>query len=402
MSYLEPRVQKWFYENSTSGVLDNRTSNSSRILDFPSSVTRVSNPKWRKLVSVGSEAGNPYANSGMVYTPCTVHSQSEYRAGSYWERATYYSENPGIYPALPVFNTDARDKCLQRFKSKLATQANYYNAVIPLSQMNDLRKTIEGSLKITLALFNDIGKLRKGKISQVSLPKMWNEVWLTYGFGIAPTLSDIADITTAIIASLNKKRYARFTAGSSVQTRDSYTELTEGDALGGFPFWSDLNVTYRYSLTGGFPLDVKNDSVLELKDFGFQWGTFIPAAWELVPFTWVFDYFGTIGAVLEDSFTAPSGVLGYLDETLKITYEGRCGYRRGSSPWLKSFASTDGNIKGFLFTRGVLTALPHRELRVRTFREISRFDVNGTDYGLSKLINLAAVAYGSLKSHNLK
>lgn len=164
-----------------------------------------------------------------------------------------------------------------------------------------------------------LGALRKRKRTD---PRHWPRAiggtWLEYSFGWKPLLMDIKDAYSAYEELTNRTVVKMISAGA-VTTYDTTSDIA---GLGG------VNVTARYGAAQyGY---VKSFDTLEeqhkvryrgcyvaqataakwqnYKLFGFTPDEFVPAAWELLPWSWLVDYFTNIGDLLNNSVTSTQDV----------------------------------------------------------------------------------------------
>jgi hypothetical protein len=117
--------------------------------------------------------------------------------------------------------------------------------------------------------------------------------------------------------------------------------------------------------------------------------------WELTPFSWIVDYFTTIGAFLDDQFVMPPGMTSYIvvDRKYHCETSSSASNARANPSYMVSSPSGGGGITCDAFTRSILSALPHAAVRFKSF-QASTPDKNKTEtsnYAVSKLLNLVSV-----------
>jgi hypothetical protein len=123
-----------------------------------------------------------------------------------------------------------------------------------------------------------------------------------------------------------------------------------------------------------------------MEHFNVKFPALVPAAWELVPFSWIVDYFATVGPFLDDVFTGSPVNAVYLNRTRKYTATGAnfLSYQEVNGALI--LRHQPGNViwKYNFFDRTPLQAIPRAALRLRSVDEVGR-------YGLNKLLNLTSI-----------
>jgi hypothetical protein len=158
-------------------------------------------------------------------------------------------------------------------------------------------------------------------------------------------------------------------------------------------------LSYRY--TAGYDLFSQSGNDYGILDhFHLEAGALPSVLWELIPFSWLFDYFTTIGPFLDDVFVSPSAKCLYVVRnrryevgtgvSLKPDYTSQ-GYS------YKPVAVDDGFFayKQVYFTRDPFGSLPTRSLRFRSLDEIG-------NNALSKAFNLLALLRPEVKLSTFK
>jgi hypothetical protein len=185
------------------------------------------------------------------------------------------------------------------------------------------KRPFASSVDFTNKRINLLAKARK-RLSGTSqqMKKTYSgivaDTYLEYAFGIAPLISDTKAIAEA---------YARFNheaSGGYIPTRTRVTgkgettvtanQVTVGQV-------SSCAIVYKTTLkrettfgckyvcglsTSHFAAFGTNDRLIQL--LGFTPGSWIPAIWEVVPWSFLIDYFTNIGDILQASVTSTAGV----------------------------------------------------------------------------------------------
>lgn len=151
--------------------------------------------------------------------------------------------------------------------------------------------------------------------------------YLEWQYGIKPTISDCNDAAKAFRAMASARTFDIIRCrGDGVYTRyeEVRREFIPGGNFAGFGSYQDCRRTHHVDCTlrGAWRSD-KADSTLPLPmQFGLDLGSLLPTAWELVPWSFIIDYFSNMGEVL-DVWGMRFIDFVWLNETLRLvtTYE---------------------------------------------------------------------------------
>jgi len=141
------------------------------------------------------------------------------------------------------------------------------------------------------------GRPLSGKGLQRSLTKAAGDSWLEYSFGWIPFLSDIESAKRAYDQLTNKTVYKKFTAVGRSEGSSSYDQT--GYSL------PATNISYTVSRVKRASCIFKiygeaftSVNASKPSYWGFKPSEFVPTAWELLPYSFLADYFTNIGDIL--------------------------------------------------------------------------------------------------------
>lgn len=393
-------IISWGATSINGGGLTVRDNVSSARTHGQTSKSWIKDTDWKVKVSKKQDASHAYSRTHWEYL--LPHYSSGVGTANYGTRPdaglyTFRDYDLANSSAAAAVRSDPtlKDQALARFKRELSGALGNAKLAIPVVELRELRSTISQSAKLSQELLENIVKIRKTK-GRAAI-KYIQDAWLTYSFGVAPMIADTMAALDAVKAFQERpSRLHRIRKSASARTHSGST--TTSLAYYGFGWSTQTDVTQflQYTYTGAvdFKFTSSNDyslrSHLGLFD---NWRTVPSLLWELMPFSWVFDYFTTVGAFLDDTFELPPGSLKYLNES--TLYTGHAVITRKLVPWtatstgwfnqsIRSSSSVPGHARYVSFERKVLTALPHRSLRIKTVDEVGRNAVN-------KLLNLSAI-----------
>lgn len=125
------------------------------------------------------------------------------------------------------------------------------------------------------------------------------DTWLEYAFGWRPLISDVREGAEALSHALHVRRQRQFV---SYTQYGSKTQTAQDLSNGGGSLWFD-----RFKQVQSYYIGVKFYGVVGLPDpgdgfdqsrFGISWAEVAPAAWELIPYSFLVDYFSNIGDII--------------------------------------------------------------------------------------------------------
>lgn len=365
-----------------------------------SKINRVPDPDWRQKVARREPASNPYIRAGfsnlkpaLVTMEGRAYLTSSGSSYPYYYRNKYYgfAWSAAQIPYLDGANVNheaTRDIALAKIKGKLANHTREFNALVPLGEINDLRKTITATANSATQLIHTLMDIRKRYKNSA---KWAAEAWLNWGFGIAPTLADTRNLVESIQTYLERSGHsARLRGACSTDWVEVSPERT-GSFGSQFKLSCQRKIYHKisYEYTGAFDVFLSAANNYSMSDhLGFEWENVPSAAWELTPYSWLIDYFSTVGPFLEDIFSSPAGDLRYL--TLQKKYNAHVQFDWKWTPNFPASAKVDtektpmASFDYFYFERQVCSSLPHRALRLKTVDEIGK-------NALNKVLNLASI-----------
>jgi len=356
------------------------------------------NPDWKDDITKGNDASTDYR----LYEAETESAETAWATSDWYYNDSLEARSRLSTNRVPqVFFEDyddpvVRDIALKRIKDAVSNNSANIKILVPLKEWKETAGLIGSLAQTTLKMVKSVAALKKGKFSD--LRKASSEAWLQYNFAVSPTIGDIAAGAEAVADALNRVPATirvQGTASRDWLSSDKKT-LVPGWPSGCSCFGlvsSHHQISYRF--IAGFRQSVEyyNDYQGLAKHLGLGIGDVVPSAWELLPWSWLVDYFTTAGDFLDDVFSTSQGnttyVLlnkRYIIESQKSTY-----FDYTVDPGATGYHPSNLKQSGFMtesrevyFRRQVLGSLPTRALRLKCSDEIAKDAV-------TKLLNLVSI-----------
>lgn len=319
----------------------------------------------------------------------------------------YYSESrvwrsSAQVPSVPAGLSWVDDVALKKIKSKLGAAQNQFRALVPLAELRETAGLYRSCVKSTNDMLKALIRIKHGKVRGAFSAA--SKVWLNYSFAVSPTINDIGNLCEAIGQHASREDFVGRYSGTH-ETR-GYVTRGNSDSTTIGSIWlvettpGRMSYTYRVKYTAGVNFTMRSANnygpLADFnRDFGLNMGQLIPTAWELVPFSWVVDYFTTTGALLEDVFSSDAVNTIYLTRSNIFSYEFKEHFKATQQtspvkPVISLPKSWTDSYSGVSIVRTPLTNLPSRQLRVKTMDEIGA-------NGVKRVLNLASVLMGAAK-----
>lgn len=241
-------------------------------------------------------------------------------------------QNTTLTNAMVALLDDAKYECLSRARDMRVN--------LPVL-FGEGRQTVRMLTETTKRLASAYRAFRKGRFKQAAKHLGINKPrkesannWLAYQYGWAPLLSDAVGAATTLYDALegNGKWGKRFSvrSGKKVGARTSTSKAFGGNySVSG---WNDV-ISYerQFVARAGLLLEVQNSVSAGAAALGVGLTDPLLTAWELTPFSFVFDWFVDIGGWLEarSSLQGLKVLTGYTTEERQYTGTSTMVYASG-------------------------------------------------------------------------
>lgn len=278
----------------------------------------ISLPQFKQIIANGGNATTPFI--GKKYSAKLLsrgHAKATYQLGSspYWELIEGCHPQINFVPTHPHnpnnFLADVDREALTRF-TKAVRKAQ--TQISGPTFLGELRETISLFRHPTEAIFKQLSRYldrvyrssrrgrRKKRPSAREITRIAADEWLVTQLALGPLISDAEDIARAIARMINEIRHmvVRGYAKTAVKYSER-TSWTQANYWRGNSYRSAIEevlVVYRGGLHAAI-YDAPYGALSNLQRiFGFTKQEFIPTIWELIPFSFVVDYFVNVGDLI--------------------------------------------------------------------------------------------------------
>lgn len=363
---------------------------------FTSTKSKSSNKDFKVKIAQGVDAGLPYTRVDIDKSQVgTGFASYKYKNGVIQDFEAF-CECRFLPPTSIAFTDDLtlRDRALGRLKNRLASDEEKFKSIVPIKEINETRDMVKGFIPQAESVIKSLLDLKRGRLNLVDVRKQASDIWLTWSFGVSPTIADIQQAARAVARAMNPphssvQRYTGTASKDWMELPSSKTTFNLGSATGTASVQMHKTLSYKYIAGVRHKLASGNNYSIQdfNQQFGLTLGDILPAVWETIPYSWLLDYFTTAGAFLDDTFTSSSGNTVYVCLNTRFTYDA-FAYNNFTytSAAIRDFVQhgTAAKFKAYSFQRSILSGLPHRSFRFKTIDEIGVNSIN-------RLLNLNAL-----------
>lgn len=294
-------------------------------------------PDWKQKIAEGRNATSDYT-SNRYEIVSQEQSTASLSAVAYsgtppavlTERFEGYVTRPSpTLDHLSIATNVAQATALQKVLAKIRSEQQKLNSAAVVAEGLDVIRQFGAPMSAIIGLTNRrLNRLelesRGLKGSTVFRKIQWAKIvastWLEYSFGLKPLISDSVKIAEALAhwqdEADNEFRYRSRVVGRG--TSEAVSQPTPSNTLvytngklvyrGVDRKSTSYRVQYVCGLGGAHRADIgSNERLRQL--LGFTPENWVPAIWELVPWSWLFDYFSNVGAIMQAGVTSTADVL---------------------------------------------------------------------------------------------
>jgi hypothetical protein len=406
-------------ETATYTATNQNSEGYSNTISVSGVATRISGyiggsvPYWKSLIRDQSDATSDFIGCRISFSSVPGHVLISYRyngghgpnqSGS--ERLTgdlaLYRHSGTDLSIDTSFDSGTFNRLKIAFLSKVYEEINTFQSG---TFMGELRETLHLLRNPAQAFRKGLGSyldtLRKGAgIRPASRRKRFaSDTWLEYRFGWLPLIRDIQSAAKATQQLLDgRPPLSRVSASlSSESSSGGFDGTYSYNPTAEFAFWFDVyysKIRRESQRITGAVRPVPPGSSIVSRTLGLDpTRDFLPTAWQLIPYSFLADYFTNIGDILQACSVCPADVayaMHQIRSTTTYNIYGYYRYDRVSSvfsvpPYLSVSAS--GDFGRSSWTKDVYVR--RKNVGLFDFSVIPSFRIPGLD---TKWLNLAALA----------
>lgn len=295
-------------------------------------------PNYKSKIAAGQQAATPYRREATKYLErgdgylLATYKDAYGRPGAYIDSVTGNACSAGPTLDVPAkWNTaKAEAVALSKIYKKIESELSHLNSAAVVAEFADVVRQFGSPFSAMVSLHHrHLNRLylEKRRLSgstsfkRVKLLEIAAQTWLEMSFGLLPLINDTKQIAEAIrrwqdeaeeevLQKLRSRIMSRAAADEVELIVQPVTNLND-------QIFSSLQRTrktswnarcqYVVGLQGSLETAYgSNDRLIEI--LGFKPGDFIPAAWEVVPWSWLVDYFTNIQEILQAGVTSTARV----------------------------------------------------------------------------------------------
>jgi hypothetical protein len=310
----------WTRVEGATGIHSGGTIQKDRRLDFQAtnSFSGTTNPHWKDQIRNGQNACTtasgthydyvqPFLSAEVIVTQPVTFSNP-------WpdtRTVSWYGHVPCAMPASPLPSGADVAETNNRAISKFLDKIDSILSSVELGQdLGEIKETLHGVTKPlhslrnhTLDYFDQIMNLKRSfkNIPGPGFAAAVADTYLEWTFGWKPLASDIA---AGIVALQNKARHYSFVPVKASVKKDYFSgspiHQTQIDNAALLRYTNDASSVSKYIVCyrGMVRTEFGGRSVPENTLFQADLPHFVPTVWDLIPYSFVVDYFVNVGDVI--------------------------------------------------------------------------------------------------------
>lgn len=259
---------------------------------------------------------------------------------SYWHTNSVNGHVLSYYTGFPAwtgFTSNAESQARAKLFKAVRDAETKLQGLVFLGELREtlrmLRRPLEGLQDLIQDYLTRAQALKRGKkpSQRRRYDQNLSKLWLEYAFGWTPLLADVEAARNAYNALFRKERQVKFSVGGKDFYRRAPNAYGTTCIMDGWPSYIRLDTgdvihqTEIIRYRGVVRATATTTAQDRLARFGFSVKEFLPTAWELLPWSFLLDYFANIGDILEASVTDTSKVIWVSKSRVRIQDTERWG-----------------------------------------------------------------------------
>jgi len=293
------------------------------------------NPYWKDQMRNNESATTQASGTKFNYTNYWLTAEKSWLVKSTGQRVRVEMfGNPKVTTNTqrPPSASDM-SKADDRAKSKFLNKLDQTLSSVELGQdLGEYKETVHGITnplgglrKLTVNYLDALTKMRKGfKSKPIGDPlKAVADAYLEYTFGWRPLALDIADAYVGLKERAHHYNVVPIHAGSKNIYDGGYSPPVQRFTDGANALAAKYSVRSQYSYTVRYKGIVKrnlvNGTIPVLDVLQIDLPHFIPTVWDLIPYSFIVDYFTNVGDIVR-AFSARTNQVGWCVRTTRTLY----------------------------------------------------------------------------------
>lgn len=307
-------MTRWGRRDSAGGKIESSSSRQYSYVDFRTVENNI--PDWKSRISRLQSAttsldGERYTMKAKPgYYDYSFYNGLEKKTYTYWHRGMM-----GYYPDFPTASTLSATKADNAAKARFVKRAQEVQRSIQgsvaLGELGETLRMIRNPAKSFREGLDDYMRSVKKRATSRRQPgsrmpsanqlrRMIADTWLEYAFGWSPLINDVRSGAEALARRRHELRRetVKVVGGGSefTVTVKPPNQCVYQYVVSYYYPRTMYEVNVRYY--GVLKREVYNDYQWDMELFGFTLEDFIPTVWELIPYSFLVDYFTNIGEII--------------------------------------------------------------------------------------------------------
>lgn len=229
--------------------------------------------------------------------------------------------SPSVVGGIDTIAASVINEAKRKFIQRATSEISAFDGGTFLGELRETLQMIKRPAKSLRTgiddYFRTIKRRRRGSPAQKR--KILADSWLEYQFGWRPLVSDIKNASQALVNL--QYRALPFTMVSATATADFDIPVPVQNLGAGRMaiFVSEKRFTkHVVVIRGVVNLNCRRGLAMSSQNLGFRWDSFVPTVWELIPYSFLVDYFTNIGDIIQ-SWSFASGNLKWASMTRVVS-----------------------------------------------------------------------------------
>jgi hypothetical protein len=304
------------------------------------------NPRWRNNIREHTSAGTPFAGgrfkisgntTGMAKatlrakSPVATHREIQHRVvGDIFNATDFAVLNE--YSNIPMMQR-VSNGALSGFYGKAWGAIRQFQGGVFLGEiretLNMIRRPAQGIRRLmdtySVDVRRRIKRVQRGRpvdnrVFVSDAHKVASDTWLQYALGMRPLMSDARSGAEALARlALQPHEYIKvqFTTEEEAPSPDGFPSfIREISPIIYYRFNRRTKVGYTCRIIGEVKCEVLSPLKMSAEVLGFQPSDFVPTLYELIPYSFLVDYFSNVGQVIS-AWSFPLGNLAWHNRVIR-------------------------------------------------------------------------------------